>query len=62
MVNTSKILFCFGGAFNGLEKIVAQKLGLTESMIGFRKNHESEYDNQVKNYEIYKKASHDILS
>jgi len=62
MVNTSKILFCFGGAFNGLEKIVAQKLGLTESMIGFRKNHESEYDNQIKNYEIYKKASHDILS
>lgn len=62
IVNTDKILFCFGGAFNGLEKIVSQKLGLTESMIGFRKNHESEYDNQINNYEIYNKASHDILS
>ena len=62
MVNTAKILFCFGGAFNGLEKIVAQKLGLTESMIGFRKSHDSEYDNQINNYEIYNKASHDILS
>jgi ATP-dependent Clp protease ATP-binding subunit ClpX len=62
MVNTAKILFCFGGAFNGLEKIVAQKLGLTESMIGFRKSNDSEYDHQINNYEIYNKASHDILS
>ena len=36
VVDTSNILFCFGGAFNGLEKIVAKKLGLTEGTIGFR--------------------------
>ena len=38
VVDTSKILFCFGGAFNHLEKIVAKKLGLSEGSIGFRKN------------------------
>ncbi len=62
MVDTSKILFCFGGAFNGLEQIVAKKLGLQESKIGFRKEDVSDYDNQVKNYEIYNQASHEILS
>ncbi len=62
MVDTSKILFCFGGAFNGLEQIVAKKLGLQESKIGFRKQDVSDYDTQVKNYEIYNQASHEILS
>lgn len=62
MVDTSKILFCFGGAFNGLEQIVAKKLGLQESKIGFRKDDVSDYDTQVKNYEIYNQASHEILS
>ena len=62
MVDTSKILFCFGGAFNGLEQIVAKKLGLQESKIGFRKEDVSDYDTQVKNYEIYNQASHEILS
>lgn len=62
MVDTSKILFCFGGAFNGLEQIVAKKLGLHESKIGFRKQDVSDYDTQVKNYEIYNQASHEILS
>ncbi len=61
-VDTSKILFCFGGAFNGLEQIVAKKLGLQEGKIGFRNDNIEDYDKQVKNYEIYNKASHEILS
>jgi ATP-dependent Clp protease ATP-binding subunit ClpX len=61
-VDTSKILFCFGGAFNGLEQIVAKKLGLQEGKIGFRNDNVEDYDKQVKTYEIYNKASHEILS
>jgi ATP-dependent Clp protease ATP-binding subunit ClpX len=41
--------------------IVAKKLGLSEGSIGFRKDNKSEYENQIKNYEIYNNASHDIL-
>jgi ATP-dependent Clp protease ATP-binding subunit ClpX len=62
VVDTSSILFCFGGAFNGLEKIVAKKLGLTEGTIGFRKTKAADYEAQVKNYEIYNQASHEILA
>lgn len=61
IVDTSNILFCFGGAFNGLEKVVAKKLGLTEGTIGFRNTKTAEYETQIKNYEIYEKASHEIL-
>ncbi len=62
VVDTSKILFCFGGAYNGLEQIVAKKLGMQESKIGFRNETIDDYDKQVKTYEIYNKASHEILS
>ena len=62
IVDTSSILFCFGGAFNGLEKIVAKKLGLTEGTIGFRNTKTADYDSQIKNYEIYNQASHEILA
>ena len=62
VVDTSSILFCFGGAFNGLEKIVAKKLGLTEGTIGFRNTKTPDYEAQVKNYEIYNQATHEILS
>jgi ATP-dependent Clp protease ATP-binding subunit ClpX len=62
VVDTSSILFCFGGAFNGLEKIVAKKLGLTEGTIGFRNTKTADYESQVKNYEIYNQASHEILA
>ena len=62
VVDTSSVLFCFGGAFNGLEKIVAKKLGLTEGTIGFRNSKTVDYDAQVKNYEIYNQASHEILA
>jgi ATP-dependent Clp protease ATP-binding subunit ClpX len=62
VVDTSSILFCFGGAFNGLEKIVAKKLGLTEGTIGFRNTKTADYDAQIKNYEIYNQASHEVLA
>lgn len=62
IVDTSKVLFCFGGAFNGLEKIVAKKLGMTETNIGFRSKSNNEYQKQIDNYEIYHKASHNILA
>ena len=62
MVDTSKMLFCFGGAFNGLEKIVAKKLGITEGTIGFRKTNSADYNEQIKNYEIYNQASPEILA
>ena len=62
MIDTSSILFCFGGAFNGLEEIVAKKLGITSKTIGFRSDNSVDYQQQVKNYEIYQKASHDILA
>jgi ATP-dependent Clp protease ATP-binding subunit ClpX len=61
-VDTSGILFCFGGAFNGLEKIVAKKLGLSEGSIGFRNVNKADYDKQIKTYEIYNQATHDILT
>lgn len=61
-IDTSRILFCFGGAFNGLEEIVAKKLGITSKSIGFRSEHSVDYDQQIKNYQIYEKASHDILA
>jgi ATP-dependent Clp protease ATP-binding subunit ClpX len=62
IVDTSKILFCFGGAYNGLEQIVAKKLGLNEGKIGFRKDDVTDYEKQVKSYEIYNQASHEVLS
>ena len=61
-IDTSSILFCFGGAFNGLEEIVAKKLGITGKSIGFRNDNSVDYDQQIKNYQIYEKASHDILA
>ena len=61
-VNTSKMLFCFGGAFNNLEKIVANKLGIKGRTIGFKNDPEISYGEQVRNYEIYAQASHDVLT
>lgn len=55
------MLFCFGGAFNGLEKIVAKKLGHTGKIIGFRQEKSDDYSGLMKTYEIYEKASHDIM-
>jgi ATP-dependent Clp protease ATP-binding subunit ClpX len=61
-VDTSKILFCFGGAFNGLERIVGKKMGLCGRSIGFRNDGESDYDIKLKTYEMYYNLPHDVLS
>ena len=60
-IDTSKMMFCLGGAFNGLEKIVAKKIGHKEQLIGFRNDTSEDYSEMIKTYEIYSKASHDII-
>ena len=61
-VDTSKILFCFGGAFNGLENIIGKKQGFSGKSIGFRNNDEDDYDIKLKIYEMYSELPQDILS
>ena len=61
MVDTTKMLFCFGGAFTGLEEIVAKKIGHAGKLIGFRQETEQDYDSLMKSYEIYDKTSHDVM-
>jgi ATP-dependent Clp protease ATP-binding subunit ClpX len=60
-IDTSKIMFCLGGAFNGLEKIVGKKIGHKEQLIGFRNDTSEDYSEMIKTYEIYSKASHDVM-
>ena len=62
-VSTNKILFCFGGAFNGLHKIVAKKMGKKEKTIGLRtdEDYNEEYQKQLESYEILRSASQDVL-
>lgn len=60
-VDTSKILFCFGGAFNGLEDIVAKKKSIQGRNIGFRQSSEDDYDVKMRVYEYYNSLSHDVL-
>jgi len=57
-INTSNILFICGGAFEGLEKVVEQRLGSNKS-IGFR-NPKGEKDKKEKKQEEVKKEQ--ILS
>ena len=61
-VDTTKILFCFGGAFNGLENIVGKKQGFSGKSIGFRNNGEEDYDIKMKIYDMYSTLSQDILT
>lgn len=60
-IETGKILFCFGGAFNGLEEIVGKKKGFAGKSIGFRNQGDDEYDIKMKTYEMYMNISHDVL-
>jgi ATP-dependent Clp protease ATP-binding subunit ClpX len=60
-IDTTKMMFCLGGAFNGLEKIVAKKLGHSDNLIGFRNNQSQDYSEMMKTYEVYAKASQDVL-
>jgi ATP-dependent Clp protease ATP-binding subunit ClpX len=61
-IDSAKILFCFGGAFNGLERIVGKKMGMAGRMIGFRNDGESDYDIKIKTYDLYHTLPHDVLS
>lgn len=60
-VDTSKILFIFGGAFNGLENIIGKNKGIAGNAIGFRGSNDSEYDVKMRLYEMYSNLSHDEL-
>ncbi len=58
-INTANILFICGGAFEGLDKIVEQRLGSNKS-IGFRTN-EPEVDDKVHKESILSKLIPDDL-
>lgn len=63
-INTSGILFFFGGAFNGLSEIVAGKMGKKPRSIGFVKNVEDntkEIDEALKSYDIFSQASREDI-
>mgnify|MGYP000538294974 CR=1 FL=1 len=63
-VNTDKILFFFGGAFNGLSDIVADKVGVKSRSVGFRQSENTinyEMDKALKSYEIFSQATRDQM-
>lgn len=64
-IDTSGMLFFFGGAFNGLADIVAKKMGQKDKVLGFRKdsNYEKnkEIDEALRSYEIFARASREEL-
>ena len=63
-VNTDKILFFFGGAFNGLADIVAEKVGVKSRSVGFRQSENTinyEMDKALKSYEIFSQATRDQM-
>ena len=60
-VNTNKILFCFGGAFNGLHEIVGKKLGFRGTKVSIKKDECEVFEEQIKSFEIYQKATHEIM-
>jgi len=61
-VDTSKILFWFGGAFNGLENVIGKKQGFSGKSIGFRNNGDEEYDIKMRIYDMYQNLSQDVLA
>ena len=63
-VDTSRMLFFLGGAFNGLADILAKKMGSKERSLGFRKpadDKTKEIDEALKSYEIFSKASREEM-
>ena len=64
-ISTNRMLFFFGGAFNGLAEIVAKKMGLKDRAVGFKKTNESrnqEIDEALRSYEIFSLATKEQLS
>jgi ATP-dependent Clp protease ATP-binding subunit ClpX len=58
-IDTSDILFIFGGAFEGLEKIIKQRLG--KRSIGFKLSEEEEGKIDDENYEILRQVTPEDL-
>jgi ATP-dependent Clp protease ATP-binding subunit ClpX len=58
-IDTSDILFIFGGAFEGLEKIINQRLG--KKSIGFKLSEEEEGKIDDENYEILRQVTPEDL-
>ena len=63
-LSSERMLFFFGGAFNGLADILAKKMGKQDRKVGFRSedNTKSEkLDEALKSYEIFSEASREEL-
>ena len=63
-LSTEKMLFFFGGAFNGLSDVLAKKMGLTQRAIGFTKladDNNKKIDEAMKSYEIFSQAPPDLM-
>lgn len=63
-MHTGKMLFFFGGAFNGLSDIVSKKLGKTQRTIGFNKStvtKNTELDEAMESYEIFSMATREQI-
>lgn len=58
-VNTENILFIVGGAFVGLDEIVARRLG--KSVIGFRQDAKEEFSSQEKSKLLSKVEPEDLI-
>jgi ATP-dependent Clp protease ATP-binding subunit ClpX len=63
-IDSSRMLFFFGGAFNGLSDILAKKMGKKDRSIGFIKNNDGrndEIDEALRSYEIFSQASREEM-
>ena len=63
-IDSSRMLFFFGGAFNGLSDILAKKMGKKDRTIGFIKTSNGksdEIDEALKSYEIFSQASREEM-
>jgi ATP-dependent Clp protease ATP-binding subunit ClpX len=63
-IDTGRMLFFFGGAFNGLSDILAKKMGKKDRSLGFIKHNEDknkEIDEALKSYEIFSQASREEM-
>lgn len=60
-VNTKNILFIVGGAFVGIEKIIAKRLKKTDSSIGFGAKIEGQSDKPQYNELIHKVTPEDLM-
>jgi len=63
-IDTSRMLFFFGGAFNGLADILAKKMGKKDRSLGFIKHNEEknkDIDEALKSYEIFSQATREEM-